>query len=220
MELEQSAETTYRPARTHRETFPLTAHSLGDTWLVLLGQVLRHGKTVDDFSEVLDLAFQVPRMTLPDTIIDRLGEEAQITEMRKVFHTAEPNRFGHSYRQLMAGPMPGDAIRSVVAMLASKRSTRQAVITLGNSGSHVPCVNVIQFMIRDERLAVSYFARGQDLFNKFYADAICIFDLARQVADSLQLESVSLGGTIGSAHIYLRDRSRALDVLRSAEKGA
>jgi thymidylate synthase len=64
---------------------------------------------------------------------------------------------------------------------------------------------------------VTYFARGQDVFRKFYADAVCIFDMARRVADALGIPVERVTGVISSAHVYLADLAAVGDVLAGAD---
>jgi thymidylate synthase len=64
----------------------------------------------------------------------------------------------------------------------------------------------MQFLIRKGQLRTIYFARGQDAFRKFYADALCVAKMARRVASSLGLPAGLVEGFIGSSHVYHRDR--------------
>jgi thymidylate synthase len=86
------------------------------------------------------------------------------------------------------------------------------VVTLcGRGDGKVPCINVIQFLVRAGVLRTIYFARGQDAYKKFYADALCLANLARRVAERLDLPAGIVSGFIGSSHIYHEDRP-AIDV--------
>jgi thymidylate synthase len=88
------------------------------------------------------------------------------------------------------------------------------VVTLCGSGEQkVPCVNVIQFLVRDGALRTLYFARGQDAFKKFYADALCLAKMAGRVAEGLGLPADTVSGFIGSSHVYLEDRAAIDDFL-------
>ena len=197
----------------------LYANSLGEVWIDIQQGILDYGQLLDDYIEMRNVDFHVPQVTLPDIIIDRWADQSNIIEMHKVFLTEETNRFGHSYHSRMAGPFAGDPIEAVVAVLTAKQSSRQAVINISNDGNgNVPCVNIIHFMIRNRVLSVSYYARGQDIFNKFYADALCVFDIAKQVAEHLNIEPISIHGNIGSAHVYLADVPKAQSMIISAFK--
>ncbi len=63
----------------------------------------------------------------------------------------------------------------------------------------------------------TYFARGQDVFSKFYADGVCIFEMARRVACAVGVPVDRVTGVISSAHVYLADLAAAGDVLAGAD---
>ncbi len=66
-------------------------------------------------------------------------------------------------------------------------------------------------------LSTVYFARGQDAFRKFYADALCIGDMSRKVAAGVGVATGTITGFIGSCHFYHEDR-RAIDRLLQQAK--
>lgn len=195
------------------------AASLGAAWIESQRLVVDHGEPFEDYLEVRGLTFTVREPLLPDPVLNRWAVNAHIVEMRKVFHTGEPNRFGHSYRDRMHGPRSGDALQAVIAALRERRDSRKACITLVGSGDgDVPCLNVIQFLARGDRLEATYFARSQDVHNKLYADAICVLDLATEVRTSLGLAVLSLTGIIGSAHVYQVDLERTRAILTESAR--
>jgi hypothetical protein len=50
-----------------------------------------------------------------------------------------------------------------------------------------------------------YFARGQDVFKKFYADGLCLTAMAQRVATALSRPLGIARGFIGSSHVYHDD---------------
>jgi thymidylate synthase len=74
-------------------------------------------------------------------------------------------------------------------------------------------VNAIHFLRRNEGLQTLYFARGQDIFRKFYADAVCIYEMAQRVASALGIPLLTVSGLTSSAHIYLADLSEIEELL-------
>ena len=196
---------------------PVAAATIGGAWIEAMRAILSSGTQVDDFLEILDLAFLVTDAGRPDAILDRLADPANVAEMRKVFFGGGASRFGHSYREAMRGPGPGDPLESAAEILAAKPSSRKAVVSLVGSGhDDVPCVCAIHFLVRGDRLHATYFARGQDMFNKFYADALCVVEMAERVRGRLGLAGVALAGCIGSAHVYVADVPRAREILAAA----
>jgi thymidylate synthase len=107
----------------------------------------------------------------------------------------------------MSGPAGRRDLQDVIDLLRAKPSSKRAVVTVCGPGNNkVPCVNLMQFLIRRGLLRTIYFARGQDAFRKFYADALCVAKMARRVASALDLPAGTVEGFIGSSHVYHRDR--------------
>ena len=106
----------------------------------------------------------------------------------------------------MRGPGGRNDLKDVIALLRAEPWSKRAVLTLcGEGDGKVPCVNTVQFLLRDT-LRTIYFARGQDAFRKFYADALCLADMAATVAAGLGAATGSISGFIGSCHVYHADR--------------
>jgi thymidylate synthase len=137
-----------------------------------------------------------------------------MTEMNKVFFSDEANSLGHNYSDLMRGPGGRNDLEDVIALLHASPSSKRAVVTLcGHGAGKVPCLNVIQFLVRGGALRTIYFARGQDVFKKFYADALCVVKMAQRVAEGLSLPAETVSGFIGSSHVYHEDRPAIDDFL-------
>ena len=182
--------------------------TLGETWINLVQATLRDGLNADsDYSELLGVQVSFPAADQPDAVVAQFGDSRLIAEMEKVFFSEAPNSLGHSYAKLMSGPACRRDLQDVVDLLRAKPSTKRAVVTLCGPGNNkVPCVNLMQFLIRKGLLRTIYFARGQDAFRKFYADALCVAKMARRVANALDLPAGSVEGFVGSSHVYHRDR--------------
>ena len=192
-----------------------TTPPLRHAWRKLLAAVMEGGDDPD--AELRELrqvttAFSVEEGDLVD--LSTLGLRDTLAEMRKVFFTSEPNRFGHSYRSFWRGPSGRSDLTDIIKLLSEQPSTKRALLVLVDpNGKHVPCLNALHFLIRHGRLEVGYFARGQDVYLKFCADAICVHELGRKVASQLNLEIGAVTGTISSAHIYRRDFERVAAIL-------
>lgn len=181
--------------------------SLGEAWLELVHATVTAGSRLrTEGLELLCVAVRFPVPAGSDPLIDRFGDRALVAEMAKVFFSAEPNALGHSYAALMQGPGGRNDLQDIVELLRADPATKRAVVTLrGEPGGRVPCVNIIQFLLREGALQTVYFARGQDAFRKFYADALCLAAMARTVAAPLALPLGEMTGFIGSCHVYDRD---------------
>ena len=164
--------------------------------------------------ELLGVQVAFPAEVEGDELIRQFGDSRMIEEMNHVFFADGINALGHSYANLMRGPDGRNDFQDVISLLRAEPASKRAVVTLcGPGGGKVPCVNVVQFLVRSGTVQTIYFARGQDAFKKFYADALCLAKMARRVAVDLGLPSGTVSGFIASSHVYQVDRPAIDDFL-------
>jgi thymidylate synthase len=189
--------------------------SLGETWIKLVQMTVQTGISVDGESiELLGVPVVFPAEVEGDELIRQFGDSRMIREMNNVFFADGVNALGHSYANLMRGPDGRQDFEDVISLLRAEPASKRAVLTLcGPGGGKVPCVNAVQFLVRAGTLHTVYFARAQDAFKKFYADALCLAKMARRVAGALRLPSGTVSGFIGSSHVYHEDRPAIDDFL-------
>jgi thymidylate synthase len=217
-------------AATRARMNELIFQSLGETWINLVQRTLQTGTSAEgEILELLAVQVSFPAETEGDELIRQLGDNRLMAEMERVFFADGANALGHSYAKLMRGPDGRHDLEDVISLLHAEPASKRAVVTLcGPGGGKVPCVNVVQFLVRAGALQTIYFARGQDAFKKFYADALCLAKMARRVAEGLGLQAGVVTGFIGSSHVYQADRpaideflARGKRFLRNGElKGA
>ena len=192
--------------------------SLGEAWICLLNTVVRDGEPMESEGlELLGVSVAFPAVTDSDPILERFGDATMIAEMKTVFFGGGVGRVGHNYANLMRGPGGRNDLEDIIALLRAAPWSKRAVLTLcGLPDGKVPCINAVQFLVRGN-LRTIYFARGQDAFRKFYADALCMGDMARKVAAGLGVATGTIMGFIGSCHIYHEDRQALDRMLRQAK---
>lgn len=197
----------------------LAQKELGIVWLILLKRLVDFGEPVgDEFLELLNIYATFSKVD-DDFVLNKFASMDNIREMRKVFFSLEENVFGHSYKENLVGPLGRDDFQDVVELLREKNSCKRALVTLvGNRKGKVPCVNAVHFLLRKEGLVINYFVRGQDVYNKFYADAIAISDMAAQVAKQLNVDVYRITALISSAHIYLNDLEQIQNILEEGKQ--
>ena len=193
----------------------LKCASLGETWIKLVQLTFQTGVAVDhEYLELLGIQVAFPALVEGDVLIHHLGDRRMIAGMNDVFFGNGASPLGHSYANLMRGPDGRADLVDVISLLRAEPNSKRAVVTLcGPGGGKVPCVNVVQFLVRQGELQTIYFARGQDAFKKFYADALCLAKMARHVSDGLGLPAGAVSGFIGSSHVYQADRPAIDDFL-------
>lgn len=197
----------------------LEKHALGSVWLALLDRLVTAGEEVgNEILEALNI-YASFYSTDNDIVLSELASSENISEMRKVFFTREQNSFGHSYKDSIVGPLGRNDFQDVIDLLKENPDTKRALVTLvGNGKGKVPCINTVHFLVRKEGLIVNYFVRGQDVFNKYYADAIAISEMADLVGRGLNLKVHRVTSMISSAHIYLADLPKIREVLTLGRK--
>jgi len=182
--------------------------TLGQTWKELVKLTKSKGiQLSDEGLEILDVKVNFKHnFDEKDLILEKYADKTMIENMQKVFFTNEKNDLGHSYFDNMCSPYKNDYESDIVRILGEKRNSKRATITLNSSGSgKVPCINVIDFLIRDEKLNIYYFSRGQDSYKKFYADALVMATMQSNIAKKLSTEIGEITGYIVSSHIYYSD---------------
>ena len=191
---------------------------LGRAWLRLVKATSRLGHPMgDEGTELLGVAVSFAARTSPDPVIERFGDREMVGEMEKVFFGSGPNALGHSYAHLIRGPDGRSDFQDVASHLQADRFTKRAVVMLPGTGNgKVPCINVVQFLVREGSVQCFYFARAQDAFRKFYADGLCIAAMAGKVGGLLGLPTGRITGFIGSSHVYHRDASDIAKMLAEA----
>jgi thymidylate synthase len=187
----------------------IKAGSLGETWLKLVDLTLKAGSPLaNEGREVLGVEVLFPAASQPDPVLAQFGDREMMAQMEKVFFEDGTNALGHSYAKLMRGPDGRNDLTDVIALLKAEPFSKRAVVTLcGNGHGKVPCINTIQFLVREGSVQAIYFARGQDAFRKFYADALCVLRMTQTVAQRLSLPTSTVRGFIGSSHIYDADKA-------------
>ncbi len=195
--------------------------TLGETWLAALREVYRSGRSVgEEMREVLHLWIAFQRGDFQaDPLLVRFASSRQVEEMRKVFFSSEPNLFGHSYSDCLRGPQGRADLGDVIELLGKDPASKRALVALvGLGDGRVPCINAIHVLRREDGLTATYFARGQDIFRKFFADGVCLHELAQRVASKLGIPLVAVFGMIGSAHLYLADLAEVRSLLAEADR--
>jgi len=186
----------------------IISDTIGNAWKELVFKTLKKGnKLADEGLEILDVRIIFKADTLMyDQVLNTYADKEMILNMKKVFFTEEENSLGHSYFNKICSPFNNDYRLDIVKVLSEKKESKRATLTLNSSGNgKVPCINVINFLIRDNKLYVYYFSRGQDAYKKFYADAIVISIMQSEIAKELSVDIGIITGYITSAHIYNSD---------------
>ncbi|KJF78581.1 hypothetical protein UA45_05000 [Morganella morganii] len=188
--------------------YSIKESTIGKAWVSLVKLVQDEGiQLVGEGMEITNVVVQFEHDTSQkDSILEQFADRKMIESMGFVFFGRGEDRLGHSYKDLMIGPLGRNDFSDVIALLKEKSVCKRATITFKPKGTgKVPCLNVINFIVRNDQVQVSYFARGQDAYKKFFADAVAVAEMQGLVAKELSLPVGTITGFIASAHNYFED---------------
>jgi thymidylate synthase len=174
---------------------------------VTSGREFRHAITA---VEGLSL---VGQCSVPELMLDRVGAFAPY---------ANDGIFWGAYGPRVAGDVGG-----VVDVLRGDPGSRQAVITIFDSGRDlarpsvrdVPCTIALQYRVRGTELDAWTVMRSNDAWLGLPYDLGQFFLLQLAIADALDLEVGRYYHTVGSMHLYEKDVARAEQLGASALVG-
>jgi len=145
-----------------------------------------------------------------------LGRNAVEQYTKNLLYGSE-NKFSYDYHsRLFKYPVNGtqiDQIGYILEKLREERNSRRALaitwqplidieVSKRKRGS-VPCLQYIQFLIRDKKLHQTVLFRSNDLLLAYHANALGLIALGEMVAESLGVEYGSYTHHSVSMHIYI-----------------
>lgn len=111
-----------------------------------------------------------------------------------------------------------DQLHAVEELLSAKPETRQALVTMWDSGDVVhaihgqyndlPCTVCLQFLLRGEKLHCSAYMRSNDLWLGMPYDVFCFTSVQRILANRLGVAPGDYVHNVGSLHAYESTFSR------------
>ncbi|MFB9053278.1 thymidylate synthase [Formosa undariae] len=106
-------------------------------------------------------------------------------------------------------------VENVIAILRKKPSSRRAVIQLFDAKDlidqhkDIPCTTTLQFTIRKDKLIMMTSMRSNDAFLGLSHDIFCFTMLQEIIATTLGIEIGSYYHTVGSLHLYKKNKKNA-----------
>ncbi len=191
----------------------ITSNSPGLAWKKLIKEVIKNGNHAKDGNinllECLNILITIKNPTHTDSVIRKHSEEKMLNWMKNNFLTLEPvENWGYSYGQRILNYQGINQFNEIVKKFKKNIQTKSATVTLSyppGDMHHSPCVNIIDFKFRNNRLNATVFMRSQDAGKKTYADIICLGIIQKNLAEELQVELGELTIHIASLHIYETD---------------
>lgn len=201
--------------------FSLHTKTLGECWLAAIGNAMEFGGLVHDedvaLKEILGLSVRIDEPNEQDEIIYKYGNSGVIEHTVAKFEkdTVMENR-PFTYGDRIYNKNGIDQFEWLINRLEKKPETKSASISLlieGDTHPNLPCLNLIDIKIREEKVILQFFFRSQNIFGRQYANYIALAKLQKKIADRLGKGIGIMSGYIASAHIYDYDFESAQAVL-------
>ena len=194
---------------------------IGDAWIAAMLTVVTHGHFTQDNDETLmesdTVIVTIGAPTEHDALTQKHEDPAMIDWMRHNFLDTSPvDGWGYSYGSRLLNFQGHNQFEAVIEKLRRRPSSKSATLVFAlppEDRSHVPCITCFDLKYRDNQLNGTAFFRSQDAGKKFYADALCLGELLRQIAAALEMETGFLNLYIASLHIYEKDLPRVHAIL-------
>ncbi len=173
--------------------------------------------TRDEYDIVLE--------THPPVLLEWLDALWQCLDQAKIAKLLP--ELGYSYGQRLFSYRGVNQVKRVTDILKARPWEWRASLTLYNPTEddyHVaaspPCVGMLDFKLRDDRLHLSVFCRAWDIGKKFVPDAINLGKIQRDAAKEIGVGTGPMTLLVSSAHIYMRDAAiiqKAREIRRGDE---
>jgi thymidylate synthase len=190
------------------------ARSLGEGWLSVSREILERGDIASydgqTTRELALLTLAVERPDSADPLIAELGDPDWLAWMHRNFfdHAAVPelgNARSYAARLFDYAGAGRDQVAWVVERLGGDPEARSATITTFeplSDTSYIPCVSMLDFWLREERVELVVYAHSLDFGKKAYGNLVELAYLAEHVAGELGREVGPLVVHAKSAHVY------------------
>lgn len=203
--------------------------TIGKAWIKAAELVIREGYDFYDgdvkIKEILDLFIDIENPFVIDEIIKKYGDQYIIEQLKTVLLDTKPGDWGWSYGQRLFGfgQAKINQIEFIINKLKQKPETKSATITClfpqedFQKGAHIPCITLLDFKLRDNRLNMTVCLRSQDIGKKIYGDALALGKLMENVAKKLNVSTGVLKLFIMSGHIYENDFNRIEEIIKYSQ---
>ena len=187
-------------------------NTIGEVWLEATKYILKNGKKINyretELLEVLNLQLIINEPNVKDEIVEKYGDKDVLEYMQKNFKTDENVGFGYTYKQRFFDYQGTNQIENSLANLEKRENSMDAIFSTlipKEDVKHVPCLAMLQYIVRDKTLIITATFKSQDIGKKSYADYIEITKLFEPVKEKLELLKMKIIANITSAHIYKED---------------
>ena len=189
-------------------------------WQRLCMQILNSGSYVatpyNSYIELIGIRMEISSIndcfSLNKYILEHTKEEI-FKFMFDLWHDKNQTfSFGESYAKRLSDYEGINQIQQTIALLTLNPYSRSATVILNNPCrddplkiASPPCVSLLQFLLRNQKLEMLVYLRSSDVGKKFCIDILFLSRIQKYVASKIDKDSGRIVVFIASAHIYIED---------------
>jgi thymidylate synthase len=176
-----------------------------------------------DIKEALHCVLTVKKPELNDKIISKYGDKLMIDWMLSNFleqKKVPELKNGLSYGTRLFNYNGKNQVEWVVNKLKEKSDTKAATIPLimpNEDEGYIPCVSLLDFKIRNNKLMLAAMCRSIDCGKKVYANLIALHKIQQIVSEKIKVPTGELIMYVVSAHIYMDDYAKIEQILQEVK---
>ena len=130
----------------------------------------------------------------------------------------DENSFIYTYSERLQNYQGRNQLIDIVERLKQDMGSNRAVAVtfnpfIDNERADIPCLQLIQALVRNDKLILSVYFRSNDLYGAFPSNMMFLTYLGMKIADELGVQFDYIDYHCSSLHIYETDYQQALKVI-------
>lgn len=193
----------------------INCNSIGKAWFDSCKYIYKNGNAMKDedkdIKEILNYALTIENPGKNDPIIRKYGDKKMILWMMSNFFEDKkvPElKNADSYGTRLFNYNGKNQVQWVIDKLKKKPEAKSVTIPMimpNNDLGYIPCVSMLDFKIRDNKLMLVAMCRSIDFGNKVYANMLALHKIQKMVGDNINVNPGPIVMYVVSAHIYKDD---------------
>lgn len=202
----------------------LTCLTIGESWIKSCRSIFRKGDAMKDgdknIRELLHFVLTIKNPSFEDSIVEKYGDREMIAWMNANFFEQKkvPELSnGLSYGTRLFNYNGKNQVEWLIDRLKKKPETKSATIPMlmpNEDEGYIPCVSMLDFKIRDNKLMLVAMCRSIDFGKKAYANMLALHSVQKTIADRVGVKTGEIVMYVVSAHIYDDDYKNVRQIIR------